>query len=136
MPPTRKLPTRNVVYRAIVKTNNSVKQYIGEMEGTIKQTIYNLKLLLSNRNYSTNTSLSTYVGHLKDLNISPTITWEILELVPAYNMTSKKCLLCHYKKLAIITHPSQNTLLNKKSEILLKCPHENKHLLSHFNPCT
>ena len=36
----------------------------------------------------------------------------------------------------IITYPSQNTLLNKKSEILSKCRHENKHLLSHFNPFT
>ena len=30
----------------------------------------------------------------------------------------KKCLLCLYEKLAIITYPSQNTLQNKKCEIL------------------
>ena len=45
----------------------------------------------------------------------------------------KKCLLCLHEKLAIITHPSQNTQLNKKSE---KSRHEVKHLLSHFDQCT
>ena len=37
----------------------------------------------------------------------------------------KKCPLCLHEKLAIITYSSQNTLLNKKSEILSKCWHEN-----------
>ena len=135
MPSTRKLPTKNIVHRTTVKTNNSVKQCIGATEGTIKQRIYNNKLSFSNRNYSTNTSLSTHIWHWKDINISPTITWEILKLAPTYIKT-KKCLLCLHEKLAIITHPSQNTLLNKKSEILSKCRHENKHLISHFNPYT
>ena len=60
--------------------------------------------------------IPSYIWHLKDMNISPTITWEILKLAPAYNKTSKKCLLCLHKKLAIITYPSQNTLLNKKNK--------------------
>ena len=45
-------------------------------------------------------------------------------------------LLYLHEKLAIITHPSQNTLLNRKSEILSKYRRENKHLLSHFDPYT
>ena len=32
---------KNFVYKATVKTNNSVKYYIGTTEGTIKQRIYN-----------------------------------------------------------------------------------------------
>ena len=40
------------------------------------------------------------------MNISPTITWEILKVAPAYNKTSRKCLLCLNEKLAIITNPS------------------------------
>ena len=31
---------KNVEYRATVKTNSSIKQYIGATEGTIKQRIY------------------------------------------------------------------------------------------------
>ena len=91
------------------------------MEGTIKQRICNHKLSFTNRNYSSNTSLSSYIWYIKDTNNSPTITWEILKQAPAYNRTSKKCLLCLHQKLAIITNPSQNTLLNKKSETLSKC---------------
>ena len=52
----------------------------------------------------------------KNMNISPTITWEILKLARAYNKTSRKCLLCLHEKLAIITYPSQNTLLNKSNQ--------------------
>ena len=79
---------KSVVYRATVKTNSSVKQYIGATEGTIKQGIYNRKLSFSNRNYSSNTFLSSYIWRQKDMNISPTITWEILKLASAYNKTS------------------------------------------------
>ena len=65
---------KNIVYRATEKTNNSVKQYIGAMEGTIEQRIYNHKLSFTNRNHSTNSSLSTHIWHLKDMDISHTIT--------------------------------------------------------------
>ena len=80
-----KCPNKNVIYKAIVKTNNSVKHYIGATEGTIKLRIYNHKHFFTKRNYSSNTSLSSYIWHLKDTNISPTITWEILKLAPAYS---------------------------------------------------
>ena len=76
--------------------------------------------------------LSSYIWHLKDTNISPTIIWEILKLAPAYNKISNKCLLILHRKLAIIINPSQTTLLKEKSEILSKCRHKNKHLLSHI----
>ena len=105
---------KNVIYKAKVKTNSSVKQYIGATEDNIKQRIYNHKLSFTNINYSSNTFLSSNVWHLKDMNISPTITWETLKLTPAYNRTYRKCLLCVHEKLAIITYSSQNTLLNKK----------------------
>ena len=111
----------NTIYKATVKTNNSIKHYIGETEGTIKQRIHNHNLSFKYRNYASNTSLSSYIWQLKDINISPTITWEILKQAPAYSKTSKKCLLCLHEKLAIITYPSQNTLLNEKYEILSKC---------------
>ena len=51
--PTRKLPIKNIVYWAMVKTNNSVKQNIGATDGTLKQRIYAQKLSFSHINYST-----------------------------------------------------------------------------------
>ena len=100
-------------YKATVKTNNSVKHYIGATEGPIKQRIYNHKLSFKNWNYVSNTFLSSYIWQVKDTNVSPTITWEILKQAPAYNKIFKKYLLSRHEKLAIITYPSQDTLLNK-----------------------
>ena len=74
---------KNVVYIATAKTNSSVKQYIGATEDTIKQRIYKHKLSFTHRNYWTNISLSTHNWHLKDMNILPTTTREILKLAPA-----------------------------------------------------
>ena len=96
---------KNTIYKATVKTNNSVKHYIGAVEGTIKQTIHNHNLSFKYRNYASNTALSSYIWQRKDKNISPTITWEILKQAPAYNKTSKKCLLCLHEKSAITKHP-------------------------------
>ena len=56
---------KNVKYRTTVKTNYSVKQCIGSTEGTIIQGIYNNKLFLIKRNYSTNTALSIRIWYLK-----------------------------------------------------------------------
>ena len=69
--------------------------------------------------------INLYYNHVGDTKTSTCLRQNI-----------KKCLLCHHEKLAIITYPSQNTLLNKKSEILSKFKYENKHLLSHFDPYT
>ena len=74
---------KNVIYKVTVKTNNSIKHYIRATEGIIKQRIYNHKLSFCDRKYSSNISLSLYPRHLKDTNISPTITWEMLKLAPA-----------------------------------------------------
>ena len=52
-------------------------------------------------------------NHLRDTQTSSCLQQNI----------KKKCLLCLHEKLAIITYLSQNTLLNKKSEILSKCKH-------------
>ena len=102
---------KNVVYRARLKTSSPVKQYVGAKEGAIKR-VYNQHFSFTNRNYSSNTSLSSYRYAPKNMNISPTITWEILKLAPTCK-TSRKCLLCLHEKLAIIAYPSQSTLRNK-----------------------
>ena len=74
---------KNAVYRVTVKTNYSVKQYIGATEGTLKQ-------LSFSKSYLTNTSLSTHIWHLKDMNVKPTITREIQKFAPAYSKKKKK----------------------------------------------
>ena len=100
----------NVIYKSTVKTNNSVKHYIGATDGIIKQRIYNHKLSFINKNYSFNTTLSSYIWHLKDINISPTITWEILKLAHAYKKHEKEPPLpprkISHHNLSISRHPA------------------------------
>ena len=85
---------------------------VGTMERTFKQRTYAHKLLFSNRKYSNNTTLSAYIWKLKDRNITPSIIWEVIKSAPVYNKISQRCLLRCQEKVAIITHPLKNTLLN------------------------
>ena len=91
-----------------VVTNNSVKQNIGAIEGTFRQRAYNHKLSFINRNYSSNTSLSTLTWDQKYMIISPTITLEILKLASTYSKTSKNAFFVSMKN-------SQFSLTHHKS---------------------
>ena len=46
---------------------------------------------------------------------------------------TKCCQLYLYEKYAIITYPDPENLLNKRSEIMSKCPHQRKILLSNYD---
>ena len=60
----------------------------------------------------------------KDRNIDYEINWRIIKRARAYN--GKPCLA---EKLCILT--AQNaSLLNKKSELVTKCRHENKFFVA------
>ena len=40
--------------------------------------------------------------------------------------------ICLYEKLKIINYPNKEELLNKPSELISKCRHVNKYLLSNY----
>ena len=65
-------------------------------------------------------------------NKTPNLNWEIVRSVPAYSNTTKRCMFYLYEKLLIATYPNQEDLLNKRSELVSKCQHENKFLLKNF----
>ena len=123
--------TKNVVYKCVVSSKNVPdKQYIGLTEGEWKKRFANHKQSFKNRKYSKDTMLSKYIWELKDEKTGNYIlNWSILKTAPAYNNISKRCILCLQEKFEIIKHPNQNCLLNKKSELISKCRHENKFLL-------
>jgi hypothetical protein len=126
--------TKNVVYKCVVSSKNVPdKQYIGLTEGEWKKRFANHKQSFKNRKYSKDTMLSKYIWELKDEKIDDYIlNWSILKTAPAYNNISKRCILCLQEKFEIIKHPNQNCLLNKKSELISKCRHENKFLLKNY----
>lgn len=52
--------------------------------------------------------------------------------VPSHSNTTKKCLLCLYKKSEIFYYPNTEKLLNKWSEWIAKCCHGSKYLLCNY----
>ena len=60
-------------------------------------------------------------------------TWEVLQTAKAYSNIRKRCSVCLHEKLVIITYPYPDELLNRRSELVTKCRHENKFLLKNFN---
>lgn len=129
-----KCQSKSIIYKCDVTAPNiPPKSYIGLTEGVWKTRYNNHKLSFNHRKYAKSTTLSSYIWELKDTqNVTPNLSWSIVRKVPAYSNLSKKCQLCLHEKLEIITHPSPDTLLNKKSELISKCRHENKYLLANF----
>ena len=105
--------------------------YIGLTEGTFKQRYNQHTLSLRNKKYANSTELSKHIWILKDNKIEYTINWSILTTAAAYNNKTKRCNLCSAEKFYIIK-ADNSTLLNKRSELISKCRHENKYYLSNF----
>ena len=63
---------------------------------------------------------------MKDKNTTPNLMWRIVKSVPGYSNISKKCMLCLHEK------NEEEELLNKRPEIVSKCRHVNKFLMSNY----
>ena len=126
--------TPSLIYRAHVKTDTDPtgKSYIGLTEGPFKQRYNNHTLSFRDRKRENSTELSKYVWKLKDEHTSYKIHWTILAKAAAYNNKTKRCNLCLTEKLHII-RADTSTLLNKRSELISKCRHENKFLLKNLS---
>jgi len=120
----------SLVYNAHVTTDedSTGKNYIGLTEGTFKQRYTQHKLSFQNRKYTNSTELSKYIWKLKDDKKNYVINWSIITSASSYNNISKRCNLCLAEKLSIIK-ASKASLLNKRSELISKCRHENKYYL-------
>ena len=120
----------DVVYKCDVTRPLPKKVYLGLAEGEWKSRFYNHKLSFKHKRYSNKTTLSSYMWHLKSvLSETPNLKWSVLRCVPPHSNISKKCLLCLYEKLEIVTYQNQKELLNKRSELLCKFCHAYKFFL-------
>ena len=126
-PLDNKCLTSSVIYNAQVTTNNATKKYIGLTEGTFKQRFSQHKATFKHRKYTNSTELSKYIWKLRDNNQDFNIKWTIIRRARPYNI-SKRCDLCLTEKLMIII-ANPDRILNKRSELISKCRHENKFYL-------
>ena len=62
----------------------------------------------------------------------PVLVWKILGQNEAYNVNTKRCLLCLNEKLQIAIYRGNN-MLNKRTEIISKCRHRNKYVLASYD---
>ena len=82
--------------------------------------------------YETETELAKYIWAIKSKGLNYSIQWKILKLTAGYSKISKSCNLCINEKIEICKFKNKRALLNKRSELVSKCRHENKHLLANF----
>ena len=126
--------TSDIIFKCIASTTiNPDKIYLGTAEGNFKKRYYNHKTSFKNREKANDTTLSKYVWEVKNkYKETPPIKWPIVKYVPGYSNVTKKFLLCFHEKLEISNYPNQEELLNKRSELISKCRHVNKYLLSNY----
>ena len=122
--------TPNLIYRADVENevNDEKKIYFGLAARTFKGRFGNHKKDFNHKQHSKNTELSKYIWSLKDAKIPYSIKWSIVEKV--YGKTKiDRCPLCLAEKLHLIEYFDDIRLLNKRSEFINQCRHQNKLLL-------
>ena len=126
--------TKSMVYEATISSNipnYQPKKYIGLCEGTFKKRFSSHKSSFNLERYKNSTALSTEVWRIKQMDGEPEIKWRVVRKAKAYTPESKKCLLCLAEKFEIANYPGDN-LLNKRSEIVAKCRHRRKHLITFY----
>ena len=124
-----------LIYKAEVSTDDSSKKYIGSTEPEFKLRWRNHKSSFNKRSsryhktlYSYPTSLARYVWELKDCGKVPSVKWSKVKRAVAYSCGGQKCNLCLEEKLSIL-QATPGSLINKRSELLNRCPHKRKHKL-------
>ena len=129
-----KCRAENIVYKYVASVDEYPnKVYLGTAEVDFKQRFYKHRMSFNNEGYSTDTTLSKHIWEIKEKSkIMPSLKWSIIKSVPAYSNISKKCHLCLQEKFEILNYTNPNELLNKRSELISKCRHANKFLLSNY----
>ena len=73
--------------------------------------------------------------NLKDKNITNySIKWSIVKQTSGYNSVRNSCNLCLSEKLVICNFIDKDPLINKGMDLVSKCQHENKFILSSYKP--
>ena len=124
----------SIIYNAKVTPKNDTNKsntYIGLTELAFKKRFSSHMNSIRHRKYENSTELSKHIWSLKDRNQEYDITWSITNHATPYSNETKRCNLCLTEKLCIMK-ANKSSLLNKRSELISKCRHENKYYLTNF----
>ena len=120
-----------VVYECVVTTENEIKCYKGVTEGEAKSRLSTHKTSFNDQNYRNSSELSKFIWEKKENNQEYQLQWNIIDESQPYKNGSKRCNLCTLEKLHII-NADENYSINKRSELVSKCRHENKFYLQNY----
>ena len=129
-PLQHKCLTPGIVYQATVTSNkDSVERiYYGLCETASKERYRNQASSFRHKKSRNETELSNYILALKKDKIVLSIKWKILRIACG-KPTSNYCRLCLTEKFFIINSIGDNRVLNKRSEFVNKCRHQNQYLI-------
>ena len=105
------------------------KHYIGLAANSFKERYNNHNSSFNNIRYQHSTSLSNYIWQLKADKIKYELHWSMVGRASAYTPESKCCQLCNLEKTMILMNEGEDSL-NQRNELMAKCRHRAKHLLS------
>jgi len=124
---------KNVIYKCNVLSDHQIAEasYIGLTENSFKDRLYKHRNSFKYESKANSTELSKHVWDVKNSGKEiDSMNWSIVDRALPYLNGSKKCNLCLTEKYHVIT--STSPLINKRSELISKCRHENKFYLNNY----
>ena len=132
-PLQEKCLSENTLYQADISSENfQTKIYYDISETKFKTRYSNHKKSFNHEKHKNDTQLLNELWKMKASKEEPVLVWKILGQYEAYNINTKRCLLCLNEKLQIAIYRGNN-MLNKRTEIISKCRHRNKYALASYD---
>ena len=120
---------KSIIYKAEVCHENTTETYYGQCEGEFKLRYNNHTKSFRHSKYRNETELSKLIWKLKDEGKEYHLRWSVASRATPRKSGSKVCDLCLTEKV-IIVRAEPKGLLNKRTELISKCRHRNKFMLS------
>ena len=122
----------NIIYRADVSTDSPADSrfYLGLTSQKFKSRYASHKSSFTHERYSNSTTLSAYIWKLKAEGKEFTTRWSIASYAKPYHPLARRCHLCIKEKTLIARNIDDPKCLNLRSELLGKCRHKARWLLS------
>ena len=124
---------KELIYQCTLKENttNGGINYNGLTENIFKDRFYKHCNSFKYESKANSTELSKHFWEMKRKGIKkPIMHWSVIDHAKPYQNGSKRCNLCLTEKYHILT--SLVNLINKRSELVSKCHHENKFDLLNY----
>ena len=119
------------MYKANAVNYNDCKEYFGTAEGEFKLRYNNHIMSFRHKKRVNDTELSKYLWKLKEEKADYKLQRSMKAYTSQYKCGTIKCDLCLTEKI-IIARSDRKKSLNKRTELVFKCKHRNKFLLSNI----